>query len=71
MTKLFRSRTDKKLSGICGGVANWFGIDSTILRVITVIAAFFSFGTVALIYIILSLVIPEEPFGGNYDPHHF
>ncbi|MFC3748335.1 PspC domain-containing protein [Paenibacillus sp. GCM10012306] len=71
MTKLYRSRTDRKLSGLCGGLSQYFGIDSTILRVITVVGAFFSFGTVALLYIILSVLIPQEPYGGFSDKHDF
>ncbi|OBZ11675.1 hypothetical protein A8L34_15115 [Bacillus sp. FJAT-27264] len=71
MTKLYRSRNDKKLSGLCGGIAQWLGIDATILRVITVVAAFFSFGTVALLYIILSILVPQEPYGGFSDRNDF
>jgi phage shock protein C len=71
MKKLYRSRSDKKISGLCGGLAQWFGIDATILRVITVIAAFFSFGTVALLYIILSILVPQEPYGNFNDRSDF
>ncbi|NUU60584.1 PspC domain-containing protein [Paenibacillus agri] len=71
MTKFYRSRNDKKLSGLCGGIAQWLGIDATILRVITVVGAFFSFGTVALLYIILSILVPQEPYGNFSDKHDF
>ena len=40
--KLYRSRTDKKLAGVCGGVAKFFGIDSTIIRLIWVLAVLFA-----------------------------
>ena len=58
--KLYRSRTEKKLAGVCGGFAKYFNIDPTIVRLIWVLAAIFVFaGLVA--YIVCALVIPEEP----------
>lgn len=61
--KLYRSRTDKAFSGICAGVAEYFDVDVIIVRLLTVILAFMSFGTVLVIYVIASLVVPEEPSG--------
>lgn len=61
MKKLYRSRRDSKLFGLCGGLAEYLNVDSTILRLVVVITAFFSGGTVIPIYIIASLVIPKEP----------
>jgi phage shock protein C len=59
--RLFRSETDKQLAGICGGVANYFGIDSTVVRVgyifVTAISGFVP-GIIA--YIILAVVIPKK-----------
>jgi phage shock protein PspC (stress-responsive transcriptional regulator) len=69
MRKLYRSRTDHKLTGLCGGIAAWLGIDSTIVRLIAVIAAVCSFGTMMLIYILCSLVIPSEPRMHHFDPY--
>jgi len=58
--KLYRSRTDRKIWGVCGGLAKYFDIDSTIVRVITVASLFC--GTLGLwIYIIMAIVIPVEP----------
>lgn len=59
--RLYRAKRDKKISGLCGGLAQFLGVDSTLVRLITVIAAFCSFGTIVAIYLICSLVIPEEP----------
>jgi len=59
MKKIFRSTTDSKLTGLCGGIGQWLGIDSTIVRLLVVIAAFFSFGTVILAYFIATLFIPK------------
>lgn len=69
MRKLYCSRTDKRLTGLCGGIAAWLGVSSTIVRLLTVIAALFSFGTVLLIYILCSLVVPSEPYMHHFDPY--
>ena len=58
--KLYRSRTDEKVAGVCGGVAKFFGIDSTIVRLLWVLAILFA-GTGVLLYIVCALVIPQEP----------
>ena len=69
MKKLYRSRTDYKLFGLCGGLADYLNVDSTLLRVVLVVTAFFSGGTVIPIYFIACLVIPKEPaFHPFYDP---
>lgn len=59
--KLTRSRTDKKLAGVCGGLAKHLGINSTVLRIIFVAALFLSFNTFLLVYIALAFVMPKEP----------
>jgi|HigsolmetaAR203D_1030402.scaffolds.fasta_scaffold02524_4 phage shock protein PspC (stress-responsive transcriptional regulator) len=72
MTRLYRSTRDKKIFGLCGGLAEAFNVDATLLRLVVVVATFFSAGTVILLYILCSLVIPKEPeppygkFGGPY-----
>ena len=62
--KLYRSETDKKIAGVCGGIAAYFGIDSTIVRLIWVLAVVFA-GVGLLAYIIAALVMPVEPAGGQ------
>jgi len=59
--KLTRSRSDKKMAGVCGGLAKHLGINSTVLRVIFVAALFLSFNTFIFVYIALAFVIPKEP----------
>lgn len=61
MRKLYRSATDKQISGLCGGLAQYFGIDATAIRLIAVVAVFFSFGTVTVLYLLGSLIVPKEP----------
>lgn len=58
--KLYRSRADKKICGVCGGLAHYLNVDVTIIRLIWVLALFFAGGGL-LAYIIAALVIPEEP----------
>jgi phage shock protein C len=58
--KLWRSRKDRKIAGICGGLGIYFGVDPVWIRIIFII--FFLVGGTALIaYLILWLVIPLEP----------
>ena len=61
MKKLYRSETDKKLFGVLGGLAKYFDIDATVLRVIYVLLSFFVLGCPVLIYLIAALIIPKEP----------
>ena len=60
--KLYRSRTDKKLSGVCGGLAKYLNMDVSILRLIVVLVSLFT-GVVTglIVYLVCALVIPEEP----------
>ncbi len=62
MTKrLYRSRTDRQLAGVCGGLAEYFGVDPTIVRVLFVALALLG-GPGLILYIILALIMPEAPF---------
>lgn len=57
--KLYRSRTDRKIWGVCGGLAKYFDIDPTIVRVIAL--ASILVGTLGIwIYIIMALIVPLE-----------
>ena len=58
--KLRRSRTDKMLTGVCGGWAAYLGIDATILRIGMVAAVFLSVGIVIPIYVAAAILTPEE-----------
>ena len=58
--KLYRSITDKKIAGVCGGIAKYLNMDPTVIRVLWAILSLFAFiGVVA--YIVCALIIPEEP----------
>ena len=56
---LRRSRTDRSIAGVCGGLAKHFGIDSTILRIVMLCLIIFG-GMSLWVYIIMWLLIPEE-----------
>ena len=62
--KLYKSETDKKVCGVCGGLAKYFGIDSTIVRLGLVVFCLLG-GSGVLAYIICALVIPDDPTGGR------
>jgi phage shock protein PspC (stress-responsive transcriptional regulator) len=57
---LKRSLRDRKLAGICGGMADYLGIDPAIVRILWVLAAFISVGVVVLLYLALIFIIPNE-----------
>ena len=57
--KLRRSRTDRSIAGVCAGLANYFGIDTTAMRILMVLLTVFG-GMSLWVYIILWLLIPEE-----------
>ncbi len=58
--RLYRSSTNKILCGICGGIAEYFGVDPTVVRAIYVILTFCTAFSGALAYLILLLIIPER-----------
>jgi phage shock protein C len=58
--ELRRSRTNRKLFGVCSGLAKYFDFDPTLMRFIFVALIFISFGWGLLIYIILGIIMPEE-----------
>lgn len=57
--KLKKSRVDKMIAGVCGGIAEYLGWDSTLIRVLFLILVFSSFGTMVLFYFILALIMPD------------
>lgn len=56
--KLYKSATDKKIFGVCGGIGEYFDIDSTWVRLIAAILIL-CYGSGLLVYIIAALVMPE------------
>lgn len=65
--RLYRSKTDKVIGGVSGGLGNYFNIDPVIVRVLFVLLAIFG-GSGVLVYIIMWIVIPEQPYRfGNVE----
>lgn len=58
--KLARSVRDKKIAGVCGGLAEYFEVDSTIVRLVYVALAFASFGLALILYVACAFLIPKE-----------
>lgn len=58
--KLYRSTQNKQLCGVCGGMAEYFNIDPTIVRLIWALAVIFA-GAGILAYIVCAFIIPEQP----------
>lgn len=60
--RLYRSRTDKKLGGVCSGIGEYFDLDPTLIRVLWVIITVFTgFAPGIIAYILLWIIVPEEP----------
>lgn len=60
MKKLYRSVTDRKVCGVCGGLGAYLNIDPTLLRLIWVVLCIPTFCTALIAYIIAAVIIPEE-----------
>ncbi|AIF44137.1 MULTISPECIES: PspC domain-containing protein [Virgibacillus] len=60
MKKLYRSSNQRMVAGILGGIAEYFNVDVTILRLIFIILLFFSAFTFAFVYLIAIFIIPNE-----------
>ncbi len=64
--RLFRSRTDKVWLGVCGGVAERFGWEPTLVRILTVASFFVLAGPFVIIaYIVMAMITPKAPIGGR------
>ena len=59
--KLTKSRTNRKLAGVCGGIAEFFDVDVTVIRILWVLATFLG-GSGLLAYIICALIMPEGDY---------
>ena len=70
--KLYRSRSDHMIAGVCGGLAKHFSMDPTIVRIIAALLLIFG-GLSFLVYVILWIIVPLEPETADrsriYDAH--
>ncbi len=58
--RLYRSRKDQQIAGVCGGVADYLGVDPTLMRLLWVIFAIAG-GPGLFLYVIMWAIVPEEP----------
>ena len=58
--RLYKSRVEKKISGVCGGIAEYFDIDATLVRLAWVVFTLLG-GSGIIAYIIAAIVMPETP----------
>jgi phage shock protein C len=64
--KLYRSKTDRKLAGVCGGLAQYFNLDATLIRVLFVLLAVLG-GSGLVLYLAMWIIVPNEP-QSSQDP---
>jgi phage shock protein C len=57
--RLVRLRDDRMVAGVCSGLAAYLGLDVTVVRLLAVVGAVFSFGTIALAYVVAWVLMPE------------
>ncbi len=59
--QLFRSRTDRMIAGLCAGLGEYANLDPTVVRLLFVLAFFLTGPGIVLAYLIMAIIIPEEP----------
>ena len=62
--KLYRSRDERMIGGVCGGLGEFFDIDPTLIRLLFVLLTIFG-GSGVLVYLVMLLIVPEEPLEGT------
>ena len=64
--KLTRSRKERMIAGVCGGLAEYLGWDPTLVRIVYVLATIFTAFAGVIIYFILWIIMPEERYSDGY-----
>lgn len=59
MKRIYKSKYDKMICGVCGGVANYFGVDPTLVRLLFILLGCTGSGILA--YLVAAVIIPMEP----------
>ena len=63
--QLYRSTRNRMIAGVCAGIGEYANIDPTLIRLAAVALLFVSAGTAIVAYLIMALIIPEEPASSN------
>ena len=58
--KLYRSKSNRQLAGVCGGLAQYFNIDATLIRVLFILLAVLG-GSGLVLYLAMWIIVPKEP----------
>jgi phage shock protein C len=58
--RLYRSRTNRQVAGVCGGLAQFFNMDATLFRVLFVVLAVLG-GSGIVLYVAMWIIVPQEP----------
>jgi phage shock protein PspC (stress-responsive transcriptional regulator) len=58
--KLQRSKTERMIGGVCGGLANYFNVDPTVVRLLFALSFFFLYPGTILLYVLFLILMPEE-----------
>lgn len=61
MKHLYRSSTNRKLGGVCGGLGEYFNVDPTLLRLLYILVVLFSAGLGIIAYLLMWVIMPEKP----------
>ncbi len=61
--RLTRRSDDRMVAGVCSGVADYLGIDVTLVRVLTVVGAIFGVGSLVIAYVVAWVLVPPRPIG--------
>jgi phage shock protein C len=64
MQRLYRSKNNRILGGVCAGLGEHLDVDPTVIRLIWAVVTLLSFGTGIIIYILAWIIIPEDDTGG-------
>ncbi len=58
--RLTRSRSDSMIGGVCGGVAEYTGLDANLVRLLAVLGTIVGFGSIIVVYLVAWLLMPQD-----------
>ena len=63
--QLHRSTSNRMIAGVCAGIGEYINVDPTVVRLMAVLLFFLSGGTMIVAYLVMALIVPEEPAAPN------
>jgi phage shock protein C len=70
MKKIYLSKHNKKLAGVCGGIAEAYNLDATVVRLIAILLAMVThIAPTLFVYIVLALILPRDPHHSEFHSH--